>query len=112
MSHQKTSQPDFGTGQKKLGVYLLGFVACSILTLISFWSVMSDRFSKFEVIAIIYTAAFIQLITQVVCFLRLNAATEQGKTNLMSLIFTVVILLCVFIGSIWIMINLNFNMKL
>jgi cytochrome o ubiquinol oxidase subunit IV len=103
-------QPDYGTGQKKLGIYILGVIACSILTLISFGMVMSGKFSRGEVFAVIYSAACLQLLVQVICFLRLNTETEQGRTNVMSILFTGVILVCIILGSLWIMSNLNYNM--
>lgn len=110
MAHHDVSQPDYGTGQKKLGMYLLGFISCSILTLIAFWAVMSERFSKMEVLTIIYTAACVQFLVQVICFLRLNTQTEQGRNNVMSLLFTGVILISILAGSLWIMWNLTFYM--
>lgn len=110
MDHHDISQPDYGTGQKKLGMYLIGFISCSILTLISFWAVMSEKFTRWEVLSIIFGAALIQFFVQVICFLRLNTQTEQGRTNVMSLLFTGVILLSVVIGSLWIMWNLAYYM--
>lgn len=110
MNHHEEIQPDYGTGQKKLGIYLVGVVSCAILTLISFWVVMSGHFTKMESFAIIYASACIQFLVQLICFLRLNTQTEQGKTNVMSLVFTGVILTSIIIGSLWIMSNLNYYM--
>ena len=59
---------------------------------------------------IILGIAVAQVIVQVICFLRLNAQTEQGKMNLMSFIFTIIILGVVVLGSLWIMVNLGYNM--
>lgn len=110
MSQHGDEQIDYGTGQKKLSVYIIGIITCSILTLIAFWTVMSGSFSRGQAFAIIYAAACIQFIVQLVCFLRLNTQTEQGKTNIMALIFTGVILTSIIIGSLWIMWNLDYNM--
>lgn len=104
------STPDFGTGQKKLSIYVLGFTICVVLTLLSFWAVISGEFSRSHSIAIIYSSALIQFVTQVVCFLRLNAQTEQGITNILSLMFVILILVCIVSGSLWIMHNLNYNL--
>ena len=101
---------DYGTGQKKLGVYLIGVISCAILTLISFWVVMSSGLAKWQVFTIIYSSACIQFIVQLICFLRLNTQTEQGRMNVMSIVFTGVILTSIIIGSLWIMWNLNYNM--
>ena len=104
------SQPDFGTGKKKLGIYVIGLIACIILTLIAFGSVMADQFPRLPILIIIFTAAAMQFLVQLVCFLRLNTKTEQGQLNVMSFIFTGLILLCIIIGSLWIMWNCNYYM--
>lgn len=110
MDQHAEEKSDYGTGQKKLSIYIAGIITCAILTLIAFWAVMSNRFSMPETFTIIYLAAFIQFVVQVICFLRLNTQTEQGKTNVMSLVFTVVILISIVLGSLWIMWNLSYNM--
>ncbi|MGQ3891675.1 cytochrome o ubiquinol oxidase subunit IV [Legionella sp. CNM-4043-24] len=110
MDHSGINEPDYGTGQKKLGLYLIGFISCSVLTLISFWSVMSQRFSKLEALAIILSSACIQFLLQVIFFLRLSTQTEQGRINIMTLLFTGVILVSIIVGSLWIMWNLNYYM--
>lgn len=102
-------RPDYGTGEKKLRVYVVGLIFCILLTLISFWTVMANQFSKWEIIAIIYSSACLQLLVQVIYFLRLNTQTEQGQINVMSFIFTIIILLCIVFGSLWIMSNLHYN---
>lgn len=110
MDHHEIGQSDFGTGQKKLSIYLVGVISCTILTLIAFWAVMSGTFAKMGTFAIIYTAACIQFFVQLVCFLRLNTDTEQGQTNVLSLVFTIIILISVIIGSLWIMHNVGYYM--
>ncbi len=110
MPRHRANQPDFGTGKKKLGIYTFGLISCIILTLIAFGVVMANQFSKTTVFTIIYSAAIIQLLVQVLCFLRLNTETEQGKMNVMSIIFTGVILVTIISGSLWIMWNVNYNM--
>jgi cytochrome o ubiquinol oxidase operon protein cyoD len=108
--HHKAGQPDYGTGKKNLGIYLTGLIICSILTLAAFGTVMANALTKWQTFAIIYSAACIQFLVQIVCFLRLNTQTEQGRINVMSFIFTGVILGSIVVGSIWIMWNCNFNM--
>jgi cytochrome o ubiquinol oxidase operon protein cyoD len=110
MEHQGTSESDYGSGKKKLGMYLVGFISCSILTLVSFWSVMSQRFSKVDVVILIFSSAGIQFLVQVIFFLRLTTQTQQGRTNIMTFLFTGVILTSIICGSLWIMWNLNYYM--
>jgi cytochrome o ubiquinol oxidase operon protein cyoD len=71
---------------------------------------MMGQFSKLQTFLIIYSTAFTQFLVQLVCFLRLNTRTEQGQINVMAFVFTLMILLCVIFGSLWIMWNLNFYM--
>ncbi len=110
MTTSHLSGPDYGTGQKKLGTYLIGIGLCVILTLIPFATVMSGRFIREYTFSIIITCAILQFLVQVIYFLRLNAKTAQGQMNLMSGVFTVLILAVVIGGSLWIMWHLNYNM--
>lgn len=110
MDNHGIKGPDYGTGQKKIGLYLIGFFSCSVLTLLSFWVVMSHMFTKIEVLTLIFSSACVQFLVQVICFLRLSTQTEQGKTNVMTFLFTGVILTSIIVGSLWIMWNLNYYM--
>lgn len=110
MSQETNVQPDYGTGKKTLGVYLLGVISCVLLTLIAFGAVMANTLPKWQVLSIIFVAASIQLLVQVICFLRLNIQTEQAKINVMVILFTGVILLSILAGSLWIMWNCNYYM--
>lgn len=101
---------DFGTGDKKLGVYVKGLIACTVLTLLSFWAVMMGDLTRLQTFVIIYASAIVQFLVQLVCFLRLNTVTPQGKNNVVALLFTGVILIAIIAGSLWIMWNLNFFM--
>ncbi len=110
MDHHDSGEVDYGTGQKKLSVYLFGIVSCAILTLVSFWMVMAGRFSRWEIFTVIYSTACIQFFVQLICFLRLNTQTEQGRMNVMVFVFSGVILATIILGSLWIMWNLGYNM--
>lgn len=100
----------YGTGKKKLSIYLLGIVLCVILTLISFFTVLYSKLSIGEILTIIFTSAILQFIVQVGCFLRLNAKNERSRINLMSFIFTLVILFVLISSSLWIMWSLRYCM--
>ena len=110
MAQFDTHEPDFGTGQKKLSVYIVGMIICAVLTLFSFWAVISQYMSDNATVFAIFTAAIIQFFVQLICFLRLNVETTQGKMNVMTFIFTGLILMCIVVGSLWIMWNLGYNM--
>ncbi|ACI15270.1 cytochrome o ubiquinol oxidase subunit IV [Coxiella burnetii] len=104
------SEESYGTGKKKLSIYIVGMILCVILTLVSFMTVMYSAFPPTTLVAIIFVSALIQFIVQVVCFLRLNAKNEQSRMNLMSFIFTIVILFVLIGGSLWIMWSLHYRM--
>jgi hypothetical protein len=53
--------------------------------------------------------AVVQIVVHMVCFLHMNGRSEGGWT-LMALIFTIVIVLIVLAGSLWVMYHLNSNM--
>ena len=100
----------YGTGQKRLSVYTLGIILCVILTLIPFFTVITKKYDHSTTLLIIFVSALLQFLTQVVCFLRLNTKTDQGKTNVMAFVFTIVVLLVVVGGSLWIMWSLRSRM--
>lgn len=110
MHDHQTAAPDFGTGQKRLSIYVAGIISCAILTLISFWAVMSGAVSNANAFIIIHASACVQFFVQLLCFLRLNTQTEQSKNNVIAIVFTGVILISIIVGSLWIMANLNYYM--
>tara|TARA_B100000989_G_scaffold290850_1_gene264507 strand:+ start:9378 stop:9698 length:321 start_codon:yes stop_codon:yes gene_type:complete len=103
-------QPDYGTGEKKLSVYIFGLFLCVVLTLIPFGAVMYPDLSDAKTFIVIMVSATLQFLVQVVCFLRLNYSTEQAKMNVMSFILSIFILFVVVAGSLWIMYTLNYRM--
>ena len=108
--HNLAQEPDYGTGKKTLGVYVFGVILCVILTLIPFGVVMENYGSHRFQYSVIAITAFLQFMVQVLCFLRLNGSTEQAKVNVAAFIFTIIVAVVVIIGSLWIMVNLNYNM--
>lgn len=89
--------------------YLIGFVLSVILTAIPFWLVMGGAVSADATKTVIVIFAGIQVVVQMIYFLHMNAKSEAGW-NLMALILTVVLLVIVLAGSIWVMYHMNTNM--
>ena len=104
------SEQTYGTGKKKLSIYITGMSLCVVLTLISFMTVMYAMLSKTMTLAIIFVSAFVQFIVQSIFFLRLNTKNEQSRMNLMSFVFTIVILVVLISGSLWILWTLHYRM--
>jgi len=89
--------------------YITGFVLAAILTIIPFWLVMGNVLPPDTTRWVVLGFAAVQLIVQMVYFLHLSSKSEGGW-NMMALILTVVILVIVMSGSIWVMHHMNTNM--
>jgi cytochrome o ubiquinol oxidase operon protein cyoD len=93
-----------------LGGYVTGFLLSVVLTAIPFWLVMNDVLGNATLTAITIMAfAVVQIIVHMVFFLHVNGRSEGGW-NLMGLIFTIVVVVIVLAGSLWVMYHLNANM--
>lgn len=90
--------------------YLTGFVLSVILTAIPFALVMGGSSLSTPVLVIVLLAfAAVQVVVHMVYFLHMNAKSEGGW-NALALIFTVVLVVIVLTGSLWVMHHLNSNM--
>ena len=89
--------------------YAIGFVLSLILTAIPFWLVMTNALPAATTRFVILGFAAVQVVVQMIYFLHLNAKSEDGW-NFMALILTVVLLVIVLSGSIWVMYHMNANM--
>jgi cytochrome o ubiquinol oxidase operon protein cyoD len=95
--------------------YLTGFVLSIILTLAAYFAVQAHVKSEHSVIShevlipLILGLAVVQLLAQLFFFLHLGK--ESGpRWNLAVLISTLVLILIIIAGSLWIMNHLNYNM--
>lgn len=90
--------------------YHKGFVLSIILTAIPFWIVMGDILQSRTLTAtVLILFAVAQILVHMVYFLHMDARAERGWIML-SLLFTIVVLLIAISGSLWIMYHLNTNM--
>ena len=90
--------------------YVIGFVLSVILTAIPFWLVMGNVFADSGTTALVILGfAVVQIVVQMVYFLHMNAKSEGGW-NMLALIFTLVLVVIVMAGSLWVMYHLNTNM--
>ncbi|MET0268439.1 MAG: cytochrome o ubiquinol oxidase subunit IV [Duganella sp.] len=107
--HDDHHEPDDGN-HGTLKDYAIGFVLSVILTVIPFWLVMGKVFDKSSTTAFVILAlAGVQVIVHMVYFLHMNGKSEGGWT-LLSTLFTLVVLVIVLAGSIWVMYHMNVNM--
>jgi cytochrome o ubiquinol oxidase operon protein cyoD len=104
--HHEQDDGNHGT----LKEYAIGFVLSVILTAIPFWLVMAKVFDKSSTTAMVILGfAAVQVIVHMVYFLHMNGKNEGGWT-LLSTLFTLVLLVIIMAGSIWVMYHMNVNM--
>jgi len=90
--------------------YLTGFLLSVLLTAVPFGLVMGGVIADQRITAGIVTAlAAVQIVVHMIYFLHMNARAENGW-SLMALMFTLVILVIVLAGTLWVMINMNHYM--
>lgn len=99
-----------GAPHGSLRGYITGFVLSVILTAIPFWLVMNDVLGHATLTALVIMGfAAVQIVVHMVYFLHMNGRSEGGW-SMMALIFTIIIVVIVLSGSLWVMYHLNANM--
>ena len=86
--------------------YLMGFVLALTLTLLPFGLVLSDTLGHTVIIAVIFLAALAQILVHLHFFLHLDLSSGE-RWNLLSLLFTGIIVVIMVGGTIWILYNLG-----
>ena len=90
--------------------YIKGFVLSVILTAIPFGLVMSGGFESRGLTAVLVIGfAIAQILVHMIYFLHMNLKNEAGWT-MISLVFTIVVLVIAVIGTIWVMYHMDANM--
>jgi len=101
-----------GESHASVKSYMIGFVLSIILTAVPFGLVMDQThgFSASTILAAILVFAVVQVFVHVVYFLHMDRSAEQ-RWNVVAFAFTVMILVIVVSGSVWIMHNATSNME-
>lgn len=90
--------------------YMIGFMASVFLTAVPFILVVGNVFESMNTTVIIILAfALVQILVHMVFFLHMDFQSQAGW-NMLSLIFTAVLVFIVLAGSLWVMYNMNVNM--
>lgn len=93
-----------------MGTLMTGFALAALLTIVPFALVMGEvQISRIAMIGLIMGLAAVQILVHLVFFLHVNRSAEGGWT-LAASIFSVIILVIVLAGSLWVMHNMNENM--
>jgi cytochrome o ubiquinol oxidase operon protein cyoD len=101
---------DDHTPHSTLKGYATGFVLAVILTAIPFWLVLGKVFNNSGTAGFVLLGlASVQIVVHMVYFLHMNTKAEGGW-SMLALLFTVMLLVIMLSGSIWVMYHLNHNM--
>lgn len=89
--------------------YILGFALSIITTVIAFYLVGTHALAKADLYIAIGCLAVVQLLVQLIFFLHLSLHSK-ARWNLVSFVFTALIVVILVVGTLWIMYNLYVNM--
>jgi cytochrome o ubiquinol oxidase operon protein cyoD len=98
-----------GADHGSLRSYITGFVLSVLLTAVPFALVMTHALPAGQAIAIALGLGVVQMVVHLVYFLHMNSASSRSW-NMAALVFTLIILGIVVVGSLWVMHNMNANM--
>ena len=98
-----------GEGHGSVGSYATGFVLAVILTVASFGLVMSHAMSPSATGGAIALLAVVQIVVHLIYFLHMNGSSEQ-RWNVMAFTFTVLSVLVLVGGTMFIMHDTSINM--
>lgn len=103
---------EVGTNQggKTLASYFIGYILSICLFALAAYIVHAHLFSVTELYVVSVLLGFCLLIIQVIFFFMRLSTGYKDPWNLITLLFTVFVVLVVVTGSLWIMYNLNYNM--
>lgn len=107
--HEPEFDIDTGAAYGTHKSYATGFILSVVLTLISFYLVGTGAFPKPQLYIIVGVLALIQLFVQLVFFLHLSTHSK-ASWNLLSFLFSLMLVLIFVLGTLWIMYHLYENM--
>jgi len=87
--------------------YVTGFLLSVVATVVAYVFVTQQLLPKEALTYTVMGIAVVQLVIQMVFFLHIG---RGSRWKLLTFVFTVVIVLIVAIGTIWVMNHLNYNM--
>lgn len=102
MSHEVTERP-----AAQYSSYVIGFILSVATTLLAYFVVVNHMVPKDMIVYAVLGIAVIQLIVQMTFFLHLG---HGSKWKAATFYFTLLVVLIVVVGTIWIMNNLDYNM--
>jgi len=113
LNHQPTAEPAITvkSQRKAIASYVIGFISSIILTFVAYTLVANRVLSGWGLAYALLGLGLVQLVFQLVCFLHLGQEREP-RWKLLVFDFTLLVLVIVVFGSLWIMGHLNYHMML
>lgn len=108
-AHDTHGETHGGASHGSLSTYVTGLMLAVLLTIVPFMLVMTGAFGPGTLLFICFLFAAVQVFVHLRYFLHMDASSSQSW-NLASLIFTLLVLFILIIGSLWVMHNSNVNM--
>lgn len=115
-AHDHHGLDDHGHGHEDSGPhstfkgYAIGFVLAVILTAIPFWLVMNKVIADSSTLGFVVLGfAAVQVVVHMIYFLHMNTKVEGGW-SMLAMLFTLMVLIIMMAGSIWVMYHMNKNM--
>ena len=107
--HSKYPENEDNTMVRKFTGHRAGFVFSVLLTVVPFIMVYGKLLSRNLILAGICVAGIIQILVQLHYFLGLGGSRKESW-NLISILFTLLIMIIFIGGTIWVMYTLNYRM--
>lgn len=95
------------TDEARYSSYVVGFILSIAATVIAYLFVVNNLWPKEVLIYIVMGIAVLQLIIQAVFFLHIG---RGSRLKFVTLLFAILVVIIIVVGSIWIMNNLDYNM--
>ena len=90
--------------------YVVGFGSALLLSTLAYLIVVQHWFTSASVtMLVLLVLAVVQLIIQLVCFLHLSFK-GRSRERTQAIMYTLLMMLVIVIGSIWVMRNLDYRM--
>jgi cytochrome o ubiquinol oxidase operon protein cyoD len=101
---------DHNAPHSTLRGYATGFVLAVILTAIPFWLVMGKVFSNSSTAGFVLLGlAAVQVVVHMIYFLHMDGKAEGGW-SMLAMVFTIMVVVIMLAGSLWVMYHMNHNM--
>ena len=105
MAHEHAYDHDTGAAYGTHRTYLIGFATSIIITIFAFAMVYFAALPPIGLYITVALTALIQFYVQLVFFLHLST-DSKARWNLISFIFTLIVVFILIGGTMWIMFNL------